>query len=270
MIAVNGQAIDEHAVAAEMQHHPAPDAETAREAAAQALAVRALLTQRAQALGIEAEDENERLDALMACEVLVPEPDSETCRRYYDRHRHAFRSPTLFEAAHILIAAPSSNRTAHDDAIATAKTLIEELKAAPDRFDKLAETWSACPSRLNGGRLGQVARGDTVPEFDTFLENLEPGQLCPVPVPTRFGAHVLRLDRRIEGRDLPFEVAEPKIAAYLSERGHALAVQQYIGQLAAAAEIRGVSLPDPDLPSAGLSPVAGDRTHATGAKALPD
>ncbi|MEQ9640848.1 MAG: peptidylprolyl isomerase [Alphaproteobacteria bacterium] len=190
MIAVNGREIDERAVAAEMQHHPAPDAEAAHEAAAQALAVRALLNQRAEALGIDDADENVRLDTLLAREVTVPEPDTETCRRYYDSHRAQFRSPTLYEAAHILVAAPPRDRSAYEQATATAKQVIEEMKAHPERFGRLAEAWSACPSKLNGGHLGQVARGDTVPEFDTFLENLEPGQLCPVPVPTRYGVHV--------------------------------------------------------------------------------
>ena len=88
-----------------------------------------------------------------------------------------------------------------------------------------------------------------MPEFETFLFNLEPGQICPVPVKTRFGYHVLRLDRRIEGRQLPFEAVRDRIADYLREHVWRRAVSQYL-QLARVgqAEIRGIELNGASLP----------------------
>jgi peptidyl-prolyl cis-trans isomerase C len=87
-----------------------------------------------------------------------------------------------------------------------------------------------------------VTRGSTVPEVETFLLQLEPGQLCPVPIRSRYGYHVLRLERRVEGRQLPFEVVQEKIAAYLEERVWRQPVHQYIQILAARAEIKGIDL----------------------------
>jgi peptidyl-prolyl cis-trans isomerase C len=81
-----------------------------------------------------------------------------------------------------------------------------------------------------------------VPEFETFLFNIEEGQTCPVPVKTRFGYHVLRLDRRIEGRQLPFEVVRDKIADYLREHVWRHAISQYLQLLVGQAEIRGIEL----------------------------
>ena len=112
----------------------------------------------------------------------------------------------------------------------------------PERFSELARARSACPSAAQGGNLGQITRGQTVPEFETFLFNLEPGQICPVPVKTRFGYHVLRLDRRIEGRQLPFEVVRDRIAEYLREHVWRRAVSQYLQLLVGQAEIRGIEL----------------------------
>jgi parvulin-like peptidyl-prolyl isomerase len=103
----------------------------------------------------------------------------------------------LLEAAHMLFPA------APDDAEATARAkqhaaaALTEVLAAPQRFSDLARELSACSSAAQGG---QITRGQTVPEFETFLFNLEPGQIWPVPVKTRFGHDVLRLDRRIDGR----------------------------------------------------------------------
>ena len=51
-VAVNGVEISPEAIAEEIQHHPAPDAETAWVEAARALAVRELLLQEARRLAI--------------------------------------------------------------------------------------------------------------------------------------------------------------------------------------------------------------------------
>ena len=53
-VRVNGVEITPEAIAQEIQHHPAPDAETAWTEAARALAVRELLLQEARRAGLEA------------------------------------------------------------------------------------------------------------------------------------------------------------------------------------------------------------------------
>ena len=90
--------------------------------------------------------------------------------------------------------------------------------------------------------LGQLSRGSTVPEIETFLFELEEGQLCPVPVRSRYGFHVLRVERRVNGRPLPFDTVDKKIAEYLEERVWRQAVRQYIELLVGAAEIKGIEL----------------------------
>ena len=174
--------------------------------------------------------------------MTTPEADEAACRRYYDNNRQRFRSPDLFEAAHILISADPEDVVGYEKATAWASSLISALQDDPGAFTALAREHSACPSAAQGGNLGQVSRGQTVPEFETFLFNLEAGQLCPVPVKTRYGVHVLRLDRRIDGRDLPFEQVRDHIAEYLVEASWRRGVTQYIRLLAGEADIRGVSL----------------------------
>jgi peptidyl-prolyl cis-trans isomerase C len=53
---------------------------------------------------------------------------------------------------------------------------------------------------------------------------------------------VLQLDRRIEGKTLPFETVQAKIAAYLEERVWRQAVRQYIELLVGNARIIGLDL----------------------------
>jgi len=241
-ISINGTVIPERDIARETQHHPAPSLESARRKAARALAVRALLLQQADRLGLSADSHEDRIAALIEREVKIPSADDAACRRYYEANLPRFRSADLFEARHILLLVNPDDPSAAGVVRAKAEQAIAVLKDRPDKFPELAREHSSCPSGKQGGNLGQITRGSTVPEVETFLLQLEPGQLCPVPIRSRFGYHVLRLERRVDGRQLPFEAARERIAAYLEERVWRQAVRQYISILAASAEIRGVDL----------------------------
>jgi peptidyl-prolyl cis-trans isomerase C len=247
MIAVNGTEIGERAVLAEMQYHPAASRDEAMAEAAEALVVRELLLQRAAALGLswtadDAPSEERAIDELLARELKLPEPDPAAYRRYYDNNRAKFQSPDLFEASHILYLAPRDDAPARADARASAGRALAILKKAPERFAEIAKAESRCSSAGEGGRLGQVAAGETAPEIDTFLHNLEDAQLCPVPIETDYGVHVLMLHRRIRGKSFAFEDVESTIAHDLGAMAWRRAVGAYVALLAASADVRGIEI----------------------------
>lgn len=251
---VNAREITEQAVLAEMQYHPAASVTAARHEAARALVVRELLLQAAEALEIvepdPAEDEDghqeTREEALIrtviAREVRTPEPDEAVCRRYYENNLRRFRSEDLYQGAHILFAADPADAEATAQAEARAKAVLARVLERPQSFADLARELSDCSSGKEGGNLGQITRGSAVPEFETFLFNLEVGQICPVPIKSRFGFHIARLDHRIEGRQLPFDTVKDTIAAYLADHVWRRAVSQYIALLVGQADIRGIEL----------------------------
>lgn len=241
-IHVNNRCIDEDAILREMQYHPAENAGAARRAAAEWLVIRALLLDRAEAIGIEAVDEAAAIKAVIEREVDIPAPEEAECRRYFDNNPSRFRSPDLVEAAHILLPASPDDGEQRARAEALAGELIEVLSVAPERFGEMARAQSACDSKHNDGRLGQLSRGDTVPEMETFLFNLEEGQLSPVPVKTRYGVHVVRVDKRVPGRALPYEAVADKIAEYLKEASWRRAFGQYVRLLAGGARITGFDI----------------------------
>lgn len=238
-ITVNGVTIPDSAVHAEMQYHPARDATAAQRQAATALVVRELLAQAARAHGLDADEAG--IAALLERELRLPDPDEASCRRYYDNNRKRFRSPDLLEAQHILIAAAPDDAEARAAAQAKAESLRVMVERDPSGFERLAREHSDCPSKNQGGHLGQMARGSTVPEFETFLFSLDAGELCAQPVPSRYGFHVVRLLRREAGRDLPFEHVRAHIAEYLRESAWRRAVHQYIQVLAGRARIDGIA-----------------------------
>lgn len=252
-VSVNGVPIPAADIARETQHHASSDPDESWALAARALAIRELLTQEAGRLCIVAEpmDDGEgrretageaRLRALLDREVVVPRAGEVECRRYYERNRGKFRSPALFEAAHILVAAAPGNAEARAAAWQTAQALIDDLHVRPDGFAALAASHSDCPSSRHGGNLGQIGPGQTVEEFDRALRGMAVGAVHPQPVETRYGLHVVRLDRRIEGRELPFDLVKDRIAEYLDEAVRRRALQQYVSILAGRATVTGVDL----------------------------
>ena len=251
-ILVNGIEIGEAAVAREVQYHPAPSLEEARRLAVRALVVRELLLQEAHRLALtpaaadEDGDGEEVEDALVRTllerEVSVPEPDEARCRAEFERHPDRYRSPELFEAAHILFPAADDDAAARDAAKRSAEETLALLRAAPNRFAELARERSACPSAAEGGGLGQFTADQMVPEFMSFVVTLEPGSLCPVPAPSPFGYHVIRLDHREPGRTLPFERIRDKISIDLYDREWRQAVHRFIGQLVSRARLEGIEM----------------------------
>jgi peptidyl-prolyl cis-trans isomerase C len=250
---VNGVAIPRDRIAREVQHHPSRTPIEAWQAAARALVVRELLLQEARRLGIAAvpqrdeagrrETEEEALiRGLVEREVTTPAPDGDACRRYYEQNRGVFRTAAIYEAAHILLAARRGDDEAYAHAAETAGILLDELKRDPARFSDLARSHSACPSAAQGGNLGQLTRGQTTPEFEAALVALPVGAITAEPIATDYGLHIIRLDRKIEGRQLPFEIVAERIAEYLRENVIRLASAQYIARLMSRAAVTGVTL----------------------------
>jgi peptidyl-prolyl cis-trans isomerase C len=252
IISVNGVVISRAAIARETQNHPAAKPIEAWLAAARALVVRELLLQEARRLGIvpapiadadgrREADEEALVRMIIEREVATPRADESACRRYYDMNRQRFRTPDLYEARHVLLAATPSDRPARQVARERAEAIIAALRQEPSAFGDMAQSESACPSGKAGGNLGQIGPGQTVPEFEQALASMTAGEVAPKPVESRYGFHVVALDRRIEGRELPFEMVRSRIAAWLDEKVRRVAIRQYISILAGRAEITGIS-----------------------------
>lgn len=255
-VRVNGVEIAPEAIAREIQHHPAPDAETAWIEAARALAVRELLLQEARRRGIEAEpeideagraetEEDARVRALIEAEVGPELPGEQECRRYYEAQRHRFRTPDLFEAAHILIEPESGDDEAWAAAEAQARKIARIVGDDPKAFAEAARGFSKCPSAQQDGSLGQVRRGELAAPVQAGIEALGEGTTGREPVRSRFGWHVLRLERRISGQTLPFEIVRERIADMLEARSWSLAAARYVAGLASQARIEGVQIDAP-------------------------
>lgn len=241
-ITVNGVAISDAAIHAEIQHHPAPSRELAEYSATLALVARELLLQEAARLDIAGADEDTRITALIEREVQAPAPDEENCQRFFEANRQRFRSGDLFEVSHLLCVTPPGDAGARAEARARAESAIARLDDPGESFAELAAQLSDCPSKQAGGSLGQIGLGQTVPEFEQALFAMREGETSHQPVESRFGFHVIRLHRKIEGRPLDYDQVHDRIIGYLREYGERQAISQYLSVLTRRAEISGIDL----------------------------
>jgi peptidyl-prolyl cis-trans isomerase C len=208
-------------------------------------AVRELLRQRAVALALVAADASgaavdAAIERLIEREVAMPEPLVEECRRYYEANRARFRSGDLVCVRHILFQITPGSPV--NMVRAWAERMLAQLLAAPEDFEACAAETSNCPSARQGGNLGQIGRGDTVPEFEAALFADVSTGILPRLVATRHGFHIVSIDRRVPGEMLPFELVRDRVAALLSEQVQKAALRQYVSLLAGQAELRGVEL----------------------------
>lgn len=256
-ITVNGVRLSPEAIAAEAQNHPMPDhkPEWAWGAAAHALVLKELLLQQAQLKSIQAEPreldtgqwetpEEALIRGLLEQEMTPASSDEAALQAIYAANPSRFCAPSLFEAAHILIPLTKKDAQARQLAAQQAEAILAELQSNPRRFVALAKQYSACPSKANGGSLGQMASGDTVPEFEAALATMPEGSISTVPVETRYGFHIIRLDARERGQVLPFESVLPYLKEAQDKMHWVQAGRDYMQQLVQEAEIVGVDLTD--------------------------
>ena len=250
-ITVNNVLIDEAAILEEMQYHPAESQRDAMIQAAQSLIILELLKQRCSQLNLLQDQtdpaEDQLLEALLEKEVSVPELSEDECLRYYEANRERLATSPIVEVDHILIAADKEDLEQRIEGKELAENLIAQLQEQPHLFADFVARHSQCPSKEQGGSLGQISKGQTVAEFEKVLFRSEKGLLSN-PVETRYGFHIVNIHKIIEAELLPYEAVEEKIRTYLSEKVRRKSIAQYIELLIGEADIQGFQFEVSDSP----------------------
>lgn len=111
----------------------------------------------------------------------------------YRENSATFSTPEQTRASHILFATEGKDAAAVRK---TAEEVLARVKKGED-FAALAKQYSDDGSKEMGGDLDFNARGIMVPEFDTAMWALQPGQTTDQLVQTQFGFHIIKVtDRR--------------------------------------------------------------------------
>lgn len=235
-VKVNGIELTDAEVEQELTYHQ--DTENPLEMALNTLVVRRLLLDEANRLGVQGDTDEAVIDSLLAKEVALPQPDEETCRRHYQQHPEHFTVGECLEAEHILFQVTQDVDL--QGLRQRAQAVLEQVQNAPAQLPVLAKQFSNCSSAAVGGSLGQLSRGQTVPEFERVVFAMPEGQVLPRLLETRHGLHVVRVLRRAEGNVLPYDQVSDSIRDALSAANQAIAWRQFLQRLAGQARIEGM------------------------------
>lgn len=121
--------------------------------------------------------ENNLAKELFLNELIDKNITEEKIRARYDEVNKILENKKEYKVKHILV------KTKQE-----IEKVVKELKNST--FEDLAEKYSIDSSKDNGGDLGYVVEGQTVPEFDAVLKK-QPLKKLSEPFETQFGWHIL-------------------------------------------------------------------------------
>ncbi|WP_235840051.1 peptidylprolyl isomerase [Derxia lacustris] len=87
--------------------------------------------------------------------------------------------------------------------------LRTRIEAGASAFDEMAKRYSRDGSAAQGGDLGWLYPGDTVPEFEGVMNQLTPNQISP-PIQSPFGWHLIQV---LERREVDAPAERKRLAA---------------------------------------------------------
>ena len=215
----------------------------------------------------------------------------EDVKAYYDQHQDQYRIPEEVKVSHILIKTPSPGADGKvdekgvEEARKKAEDILKQLRAGA-KFEDLAKKYSEDPgSGKQGGDLGWIGRGRTVPEFEKSAFSLAKGQLSDL-VKSSYGFHIIRSEDKHEAHLKTIDEVKDQIEPLIKQQkagrmmetgGNALLEQARSGGLDKAASAKGLNVVNTDfvgrtdvLPGIGVTPQFMDAIFAAREKAPPE
>lgn len=138
---------------------------------------------------------------------------------FYEENKTKFGGGEQVNASHILVASEEK-----------AKEIREQIVSGALSFEDAAREYSSCPSKAEGGNLGDFGRGQMVPEFEAAAYAMNEGEISE-PVRTQFGYHLIRLNAKKESTPPSLDDLREEIRARLMQEKQQAAYRSKINQL---------------------------------------
>ncbi|WP_213803258.1 peptidylprolyl isomerase [Granulicella sp. dw_53] len=169
-----------------------------------------------------------------------PQVTDTEVQAYYNQHQDQYQVKEQVKVRHILIAVPSG-ADAKTDAAAKSKAedLLKQIKTGGNFADLASKNSDDPGSKVQGGELGWLDRGKTVPEFDKAAFTLSPGQTSDL-IKTQFGYHILQVEEKKTAHLRPIAEVKAEIVPVLEQQKAGAAEQNYSKQLEADAKKDGI------------------------------
>src|SRR5580698_8628221 len=159
---------------------------------------------------------------------------------YYNAHKDQYQVKEQAKVRHILIAVPAGSDAKVDAAAkAKAEDILKQIKSGGNFADLASKNSDDPGSKTQGGELGWLDPGKTVPEFDKAAFSLPVGQTSDL-IKTQFGYHILQVEDKKTAHLRPLEEVKPEIVPVLEQQRVGAAEQTFASALAADAKKNGL------------------------------
>jgi len=149
-------------------------------------------------------------------------------RERYDREKEHYRLPERAKLREIIILRPDGALAA-EAAQKHAGDIAQQARGGAE-FGKLAQTFSEAGSKDKGGDLGEVARGELLPDLDKAVFNATSGAVIG-PIATKSGWHILKVEQRLPSEVPAFESIKDKLRKDASDETWQRDYRAYIQRL---------------------------------------
>ena len=140
-------------------------------------------------------------------------------KKYYEDNKGRLQSGETVNASHILVKEEDE-----------AKKILGDINSGAITFEDAAKEYSSCPSKENGGNLGEFGKGQMVPEFESAAFAMEVGQISE-PVKTNFGYHIIKLIAKNESKTPEFNEVKDQLKEMLITEKQQKAYESKINHL---------------------------------------
>jgi peptidyl-prolyl cis-trans isomerase D len=137
-------------------------------------------------------------------------------QQYYNSHRDQYRVPEQVQVRHILIKTPAPGADGKVDEAAVkaarekSESILKQVQGGGN-FTELAKKYSEDPgSKDNGGSIGWIQRGQTVPEFEQSAFSMNKGQTSGI-VRSTFGFHIIHVEDKQQAHVKTLDEVKPQI-----------------------------------------------------------
>jgi len=148
-------------------------------------------------------------------------------RERYDREKEHFRLPERAHLREIVVLRPE-NAAQVDAARQHANEIAQRAKT--EDFAKLATTLSESGTKAKGGDLGDVARGELLPDLDKAVFNSAAGTIIG-PLESKSAWHILKVETRLPSEVPAFESVKDRLRKDASEDAWQRDYKAYIDRL---------------------------------------
>ncbi|HEX6087513.1 MAG TPA: peptidylprolyl isomerase [Thermoanaerobaculia bacterium] len=166
---------------------------------------------------------------VFARELRRSEMSDADLRERYNREKESYRLPERAHLREIVILKPEDPAKA-EEARQRAAEVAEAARKPGTDFKNVAATMSESGTRDKGGDLGEVAKGDLVPDLDKAVFSAQAGTILG-PLETKSAWHIMLVEQRLPSEVPAFESIKDRFRRDATEETFQRDYENYIAAL---------------------------------------